>query len=582
MNTLRRLPPLLSCFLIVLVALLACAPLLRYGAIGGHDLEFHLIWIRHFTAALAQGVVYPRWLMDMNLGAGSPTFYYYPPMAYYLSAIPGLLSPGIALATQHAIAETLIVAFSGLSFHRYARRRFSGAAALSGALLYMLLPYHYVVDLWTRQDLSELANYLWLPLVLGYAERVLDGEDAMAGLAIVYAGMVFTHPPTTLLFSLGLAGYVLTWIAIRKDARRFVGRILAAMILGALLSAIYWMPAVFGQQYIHAEEWWTPRHDFHAWFFLHPEIVHGDRYAEIFMAHLFDALCATVAIFAAGFLNALRRRDAVPPDRLWPVFVLAAISVFFMSSWSRGVWEMLPVLWKVQFPWRFAMLLDLAAAIAVTWVIQALCLRRDALTPLLPPVVAGLLLFSLATADVRYMSPPDDAGAQARRQVREDVLAESRDAPAHMPRWWNEQGDRTQAEASGPMRDILERHAARDAGWKVAVDEASGRIAMVTWRPQGITLDVDLRQPAPLVLRQLYFPNWRARIEGSGVLLPTAPLPGWGLLRVDAPAGKYRLHVIMQPLREALPGAILSGIALLWLCGRVLWRFWRRRFAPGG
>ena len=76
---------------VALALLLACAllmlPLWWQGGSQGHDLFHHLLYGHYFARQLWQGELYPRWLMAMNGGFGSPTFFFYPPLPYYVSAL---------------------------------------------------------------------------------------------------------------------------------------------------------------------------------------------------------------------------------------------------------------------------------------------------------------------------------------------------------------------------------------------------------------------------------------------------------------------------------------------------------------
>lgn len=565
--------PLLPNLLIVLVALFSCASILLHGAFGGYDLEFHLIWVKHFTAQLAQGELYPRWLMDMNFGAGSPTFYYYPPLAYYITAIPGLLFPWIEVITQHAIGETAIIALSGMAFYHYAQRRFAAIPALLASLIYMILPYHFEYDLWTRQDLSEIANYIWLPLVIDYTERLFDGEEALIGLAIVYGCMMLTHLPTTLLFSLGLAGYVLV-LTCMKPSWRFLAHFSTAIAIGILLAGTYWIPAVFCLKYIHAEEWWAPFYDFRRWFFPLVDAPQLNSDSQ----RLFDMLCLTTVIFALCWLNALCWRSPEAIKKLWPCLALVVVSWFFMSSWSRILWEVLPLLSKVQFPWRIAVGIDLATAIAVLLMMNNLYLQHDKLTILVAAVVISLLLYSLATAHIGFSLVPDDAGKNVHKLYREALFMNSEDASPHIPRWNNlaqvDENDKTIEMLGQKVYD--KSHGDITTG-NVAYVERNGSITVSTWAPDRILLDIDLQNPTPLTVRQLYFPNWRASVVGSGSTLKIAPVAGWGLIRIIAPAGKYQLQLKMGHLKEELIGAAMSGLALLLLSGRAVWMRWRHQ-----
>ena len=63
-------------------------PLLFCGAFSADDLlPFHLRWSKHFAEQFWSGELYPRWLMGMNAGLGSPTFFFYTPIPYYFTSL---------------------------------------------------------------------------------------------------------------------------------------------------------------------------------------------------------------------------------------------------------------------------------------------------------------------------------------------------------------------------------------------------------------------------------------------------------------------------------------------------------------
>src|SRR5205823_6430575 len=51
------------------------------------DAGFHAVWYTHFSHQLWAGDLYPRWLAGMNGGLGSPVFFFYPPLPYFLTSI---------------------------------------------------------------------------------------------------------------------------------------------------------------------------------------------------------------------------------------------------------------------------------------------------------------------------------------------------------------------------------------------------------------------------------------------------------------------------------------------------------------
>ena len=75
----------LSAFFILAAAFLLALPVLIHGPmVQGHDTYEHLNFSRHFAEQFWAGEWYPRWLIGMNHGLGSPTLFVYPPLPSYV------------------------------------------------------------------------------------------------------------------------------------------------------------------------------------------------------------------------------------------------------------------------------------------------------------------------------------------------------------------------------------------------------------------------------------------------------------------------------------------------------------------
>ena len=546
---------------LLLASLCICAHVLWYGAPNGHSIEYNMVWLTNFSAQLAQGDIYPRWLMGMNHGAGSPVFYFYAPLPFYILSVPVFLLGASKLVLQLGVGEWLLIALSGMAFYRFARAGFGAWAAWLAAVLYMLLPYHLEINLWWRQDIGELTNYIWMPLALYYTDRLLAGERVVAGLALIYAAMMLTHLPSTLLFSIGLGSYVLV-VAWRRHKLHELLVFGAAIALGILLTAVYWVPALFSEQYVRSEKLWTPYFDFHYWFFPLeglPQIVGHDN---VFALRLFEMIGLTSAIFVVAWLNAYRWRHVVGRTALFSSLALIAVAWFLMSPWSEIVWETLPELWKVQFPWRIAMVVELATAIALLHTLHCLQHYRDVVSAFALVLVAGLLVYSLITANVLHKLDPFDNAWWV--TGRDQAVRNGLDAPEYTTIW----NPATTADTSAGIAGMPQ----------VAFDRGNGRVEAAVWRARHIELSVDLQQSTRLRIRQFYFPNWRATIEPAGAGEPGAielePDTDNGLLTAVLPAGQYTVVLRLAPLQqEKIGGSISLGGVLAW--SAVAW--WQRR-----
>lgn len=547
---------------ILAVAAIACLPMLWYGASNGHSIVYNLVWLKNFSEQLARGDLYPRWLMGMDHGAGSPVFYFYAPLPFYIVSIPALILHGSKLTVQLAWGECLLIAFSGLAFFRYARRRYTPFIAMFGAVLYMLLPYHFEIDLWRRQDIGELANYIWMPLILYYIEKLFDGRRAIVGLAGCYALMLLSHLPSALLFSIGVGGYVLVLLWSRFSwwhLARFAGGI----AIGLLLAGIYWVPALFSEQYVRSDKLWTPYFDFHHWFFPMNEAPHHDAGAHAFADRLFMMVGVSTAIFALCWLPAFRWRETVGTKKLVGCLALIGIAWFLMSSWSTFVWENAPELWKVQFPWRIAMVVDFAAAIAALHTLRCLQVHRDWFSALALMISLAALTWCFATANVKNKLDPFDNAWWV--TGRDNAVRNGLDAPEYTTRWNPSKSADTSTEIADQDRLVYA--------------PSAGEIKIAHWLPRKIVLQVNLQQATALRVHQFYFPNWRAKISNGRVLRVT-PAPETGLLVIDLPAGNYLAELKLVSLPQELIGAALSisGIALLFSC--LTWRDRRRHPRP--
>lgn len=549
--------------LLLLGSAILCAPLLRYGAPNGHSIQYNLVWLTHFSTQLAQGDFYPRWLMGMNHGAGSPVFYFYAPLPFYILSLPIFLFDGARLVAQLGIGEWLLVGLSGMAFYRFARVRCAAVPAWIAALAYMLLPYHFEINLWWRQDIGELANYIWMPLLLLYTDRLLAGELAIAGLALVYGAMMLTHLPSALLFSIGLGFYVLVVAACQRCWQR-LPFFAAAIGIGMALAAPYWIPALTIGHYVRAEQLWTPYFDFHHWFFPFggpPEIVD-----KVFAQRLFAMIGLTAAIFTLAWLNAWRRRREVGRTALFADLALSGVALFLMSPWSVLVWEIMPVLWKVQFPWRIAMVLDLATAIALLYALQCAQRYRDCLSRLAVAGAAVLMLYSAVTADVLHKLDPFDNDWWV--QGRDQAVRNGLDAPEYTTAW----NPAVTADTSSGIAGMP----------PAAFEGGNGRVDVVHWLPRELELAVELQQPARLRIRQFYFPNWRATLEREGhqgVALALQPDDGTGLLTAELPEGRYTLHLRLAAMPQEIAGAAIGAAGLAAWAG-CFWRQRSRRAAP--
>ncbi len=160
---------------IVALAIALTVPALLSPQMTHDSFWIDWVWADQFTAELAKGNFYPRWMPLSHGGLGSPVFYYYPPLAFYACALFGLAG----FSTYWSIVAVFCCGFALAGFTMYAWLRETAKSPLLGALLFMAMPYH-VLDFYGRGALAEFAAIALIPLVALGVKRATDGATCWA------------------------------------------------------------------------------------------------------------------------------------------------------------------------------------------------------------------------------------------------------------------------------------------------------------------------------------------------------------------------------------------------------------------
>jgi uncharacterized membrane protein len=100
------------------------------------DASFHSAWYSHFSKQLWSGDLYPRWLLEMNGGLGSPVFFFYPPAPYFLTSVlrPFFHNDPTGLHQLGVAASAALIA-SGLTAYLWLKNLADPKAALIASIL---------------------------------------------------------------------------------------------------------------------------------------------------------------------------------------------------------------------------------------------------------------------------------------------------------------------------------------------------------------------------------------------------------------------------------------------------------------
>ncbi len=498
-------------------ALLAMMAGLLSGNIITHSSMFNTVWAEGFAAELAKGHWYPRYLPEINDGRGSPVFYFYAPLPFYIAAPFVWLTGQAPLAV--VMASTVMLALSGVAAYLFLREIAGARHALALALVYMLLPYHLSIDIWVRGAFGEQATFIFLPFALFCLHRMQQDARYAALLALATAGQIVSHLPSAMIYATILAGFSL-WLAWSNRSWRLLIIAMLSGASGALLSALYLVPAYAGQAFI------SPRF----WGGFSPENYYLPQFGGPFDIMLLLAFVPQ-ALAIALVARALWRNESTAQAKTW--LVLAGVIAVLVSPLAIPFWHYVTPLRMIQFPWRSLAAFELAVVSVMAFALRAQTPGVDRMVRL---VVTGLVITGAAMGFLRHSASPEQ-GAPLRMagSVEAHLVTLKSDALEYLP----------------PCTEVLDRHLLRPPS-------------------DGLLLDDYRANPQPAgTLNTFYYPF--LRFTAAGQDLKTHCHESSGLAAVDGgQLPEAPVTITAEPLPVETTASWLSLFGLLAIAGLFL------------
>jgi hypothetical protein len=479
-------------------------------------------------------------------GLGSPNFYFYPPLFFWVTACFDALSGG-SLAPERFVplGSLAFLAASGFTMHSWLKAHVSGARALVGACAYMAAPYH-LYDIYGRGALAEATAYASVPVIMLALARLGEGRAQYATLlAAGFAALLFSHLPSALLVSLFL---ILPYVGLvaAKCARplAFLVRAGTALGVGVGLSAIYLVPALTLLPYVSSGALTGGFYRPENWFFWH---VHAGPMGARML--LIIPLALAAAWFALASLAPRPKGRAVQAPLFWAGLVL--VVVILIAGLVPFVWK-LPGLALVQFPWRALLVVEFAT-------ITMLAMRFPPLK--CPFTLAACFCLAFSYFVLAFMAAHTIARTSRGQQlIAQQIRSHHLDAPEYLPA-----GTRiVQGETADDVHVELPTLPAASAA------APGARIQVSETADGGMALNVDSPEQTQIMLQRFYFPHWRVH-DGSGRPIPVRPDARRRVVTFDAPAGRSSFRLSLGTAPFEMLARFVSLIALVALGILTIW-----------
>lgn len=607
--------------LLLLLSLLAITPLFAPGYFySAHDGRHSVFYLIQFDASIRDGALWPRWAMHHIQGYGYPTFIIQAPLGFYLGELFVLLGAGYTLAAKFAWAFGFLASGWGMYvllrywITRYGDRGADGAAAsvkvvaAVGGLLYVFLPYH-LVDIYVRAALNDTLLLAWFPWVFFAFDRLVDigaaaGWPRRLAVAILcMAGMLLTHTfalisfapltVTFVLFRLALAWRMERSKSSISALRHLWQRTLLAAAGGVgslLLCATFILPLLIEGQYLQEQVYTTNTYDFRRHFVYFSQFfspLWGLGYSDDpfgvndGMSFQVGAVTLLLLLIAVYWLTQHRRHaealthSAASAGFTWFTFYFATITILLllvMTPLAAPLWETVTALAVIQFPWRLLALSGFTVSVLggmMLWQLVNDTQMRDAH---IQATSDGVLILGLLAifASVGYVGAP----LQPVEPWREDGRAIFRFEEEHpdmiaYTRWVEEPFTESPMSDDYRSEEYREEDGAAGLLERLAIINGTGQIMSQYSRGSSAGGLVRADEPITVRVHLLYFPGWRAYVDGAPVAHRVSH--PHGLIELDVPPGTHHIVVQMEATPVRRWGTAISWGALLGVMGLIWW-----------
>jgi 6-pyruvoyl-tetrahydropterin synthase related domain len=575
----RFFGPLIICF----AALLATSPELIRNTSCGHDYDFHLASWLDAQAAWKHGLFYPHWAPSPNYGAGEPRFVFYPPLTWMLGAAFGLIFPwkGVELAITcsflglSGLATRLLARHAGMS---------DGAATLAGCAA--LFSGYSMFTAYERSAFGELAGGFWIPLLLflvfrdcnpsgATIRRAFDGSAVL--LALVIAGAWLSNAPLGVMASYLLAAVALAVALIRRSWAPIL-RATIAVIVGLGLSAIYLVPAALQQRWVQIRQA-TDDPGLaieNSFLFGH----HADPNLELHDVELWRVSLLAVITIGLAFLCIFIawRRGRLPRERaIWiPLALIPIVILLLQLPLSLPLWNLLPKLRFLQFPWRWLVVVEAPIGIFVA---AAVWPTRRWLRVIVVAVSAAAFVFVTTFTLLVFHQHCDkeDSVAGMLSAYRSGQGFEGTDeyAPPRADNTLMAVGLPDACLTTNPDVVLAASEDGNTPEWNAANGHCDATFAWLRRNgrlaPEHRRLTADLPHAGFLILHLREYAAWQVHLNGNLLAfgadpaIPPLPHREDGLMVIPVGAGRVDLAVDWATTRDAVIGRWLSGLALILL-----------------
>lgn len=508
-------------------------PLFHTGLPLTHDGRDHVARIANFYLSLSEGIFVPRWAENLNWGYGHPILMFLYPLPSYIASFFHVLGLSFVDSTKAVFGVTYIL--SGLTMFLWLKTFVRKDAAFLGALLYCFAPYRFV-DLYVRGAIGEHVAFLFVPLVCYFilkTSQVVNKKFLIGG-AFSLALLILSHNAVSLMALPFILLYILFLFFQTEHRKYFLLSSGLIIVLGFLLSAFFWVPAVLEAKYTLRSvvlknqylDRFLPLQNFFYSSWNYGES--GQFSVQVGIIQWF------VLIFGIWFMSQ-RKIQRVSKILMGFLVFSCLFSIFLMTPSSLFFWKLMPLIQQFQFPWRF-----LFVSVFIVPIIAGVVAERFS-----PKIILWFSVFVvLFCLGVQYSYWQAKGYLIKPETYYSGVYAGTTDTGESAPIW-----------SVRFMEDYPDQ--------PVDVIGGKARVYLKKRTSTTHTYQVDAQTPTQLRENTLYFPGWKAMVDNQPQVVEYQDPHNRGVMTFMVPQGEHDVHVVFKDTKVRFFANVGSLCALV-------------------
>lgn len=501
-----------------------------------------------YASAIADGDFPVRWTNDYaNYGMPLPLY------AHQLPAYLGAFLILIGFSTQSAFIVLLTLCVIGVSVATYAfLRTFSSIhLAFTATVIGSFFPYK-ILNIYTRGALPELLASIFLP-ILCFSFYLISKKKYVYGSVMLFSSLfllAITHPMMLLVFFIPAVAYFLLTLEHKNKIllKNQLSVVTISGILGMCAASFYLMPLVLEMKYFYQanihdgisyDKFLAVKQLFDpSWYYTYTHSGPRGNYITLGTIE-FAILVFAVFLSLSQLIKAVRRKkigeQLSKHKQLLVWTAVACVSILLLLPISKIVYDTLPMLSQLQYPWRFLSSLQFVIPILFVLVAQQIS------------IFSKPLFLIAITVLVLWLRIPELYGKNYVDQSNTDfAFTRSNLHSVNLNPVWTGNSE------SYPVREA-----------QMAVLDGQADITYSNVKNSHREYTVKSVTPTRMIDYTFYFPGWEVTNNGEKLVIEYQDHVYRGLITYTIPAGENNIVVAYKNTKVRLFANLVSAISFV-------------------